>query len=107
MSNELLDTFDRFGEAFQQNPFPFYDAMRAASPAWFHAPSNMYFITSYEHVNAVVKNPTVFSSEYGVSANEPPQPHIAEQIAEIKNMPVEALLSAVRRNSMALFFADQ
>ena len=47
MSNELLDTFDRFGEAFQQDPFPFYDAMRAVSPAWFHAPSNMYFITSY------------------------------------------------------------
>ena len=84
MQSDLLNSFDRFGEAFQQDPFPFYDAMRAASPAWFHAPSNMYFITSYEHVNAVVKNPTVFSSEYGVSANEPPQPHIAEQIAEIK-----------------------
>lgn len=33
-------------------------------------------------------------------------PLIAEQIAEIKNMPVEALLSVVRRNSMALFFSD-
>ena len=33
-------------------------------------------------------------------------PLIAEQIAEIKNMPVETLLSAVRRNSMALFFSD-
>jgi len=33
-------------------------------------------------------------------------PLIAAQIAEIKNMPVEALLRAVRRNSMALFFAD-
>ena len=80
----LLENFDRFSEAFQQNPFPFYDAMRASSPAWFHEPSNMYFITSYEHVNAVVKNPTVFSSEYGVSANEPPAPHMAEKIAEIK-----------------------
>ena len=34
-------------------------------------------------------------------------PLIAAQIAEIKNMPVETLLRAVRRNSMALFFADQ
>ena len=33
-------------------------------------------------------------------------PLIAEQIAEIKNMPVEALLKAARRNSMALFFAN-
>jgi len=79
----LLNNFDRFSHAFQQNPFPFYNAMRATSPAWFHEPSNMYFITSYEHVNAVVKNPAVFSSEYGVGANEPPAPHMVEKIAEI------------------------
>lgn len=33
-------------------------------------------------------------------------PLIAEQIAEIKSMPVEVLLTAVRRNSLALFFSD-
>ena len=37
MTTVALDGVDPFSSAFQQDPFPYYAAMREASPAW-HLP---------------------------------------------------------------------
>ena len=80
----LLDGFDPYGTAFQQDPHPFYDAMRAASPAWHVESRNVWFVTRHDLVSAVVKDTATFSSAYGSTANEPPKPHIKERIEAIK-----------------------
>jgi cytochrome P450 len=82
--NPILADFDPFGREFQQDPHPFYDAMRAESPAWFEPVRQMYFVTRHDLVSAVVKDPQVFSSAYGATANEPPAPHLKPVIEEIK-----------------------
>ena len=80
----LLDGFDPFGSAFQQDPHPYYDAMRKASPAFRVDSRNVWFLTRFDLVSATLKDHRTFSSAYGATANEPPQPHIKEQIDAIK-----------------------
>jgi cytochrome P450 len=85
VSSSTLASFDPFSDAFHQDPHRFYDAMRAASPAWLYEPRGMYFVTRYDLIQAILRDTATFSSAYGVNANEPPAPHIAAQIAEIKS----------------------
>lgn len=82
--SSLLDGFDPYESAFQQDPHPFYDAMRAESPAWHVKSRNVWFVTRHDLVSSVVKNPAVFSSAYGSTANEPPKPHIKQEIDAVK-----------------------
>ena len=85
MTKNLLENFDPFSADFFQNPHPYYEQMRDLSPAWFCASRDLYFVTTYEWANKVVKNPTVFSSAYGAVANQPPPPHLKETIDSIKS----------------------
>jgi len=79
-----LEQVDPFSPSFQQNPYPYYDAMRQASPAWHHPVLDQYFVTRFDLASAVLKNHTVFSSAYGSNANEPPAPHLREKVEAIR-----------------------
>jgi cytochrome P450 len=77
-----LEDVDPFSAAFQQDPFPFYDAMRDASPAYRFPRSDLYFVTRYATVSAVLRDPTTFSSRFGTPA-ERPKPHLAAELKAI------------------------
>ncbi len=77
-----LDDVDPFSPAFQQNPFPYYEAMREASPAFRFSSSDLYFLTRYDTVTRVLRDPATFSSKFGTPA-ERPKPHLAAQLKTI------------------------
>jgi cytochrome P450 len=78
----ILDDIDPFSPAFQQDPFPYYDQMRQASPAFRFPGSDLYFLTRYETVAKVLRDTATFSSRFGSPA-EPPKPHLAAQLRAI------------------------
>src|ERR1700676_3690499 len=47
---------------FYENPFPYYAALRAESPVK-RLPDGTYFVTRYDDVEFVYKNPKIFSSD--------------------------------------------
>lgn len=80
----LLDAFDPYDAAFQQDPFPYLAAMRERSPAWNRPGTNQYFVTRHDLVSSMVRDTETFSSAYGATPNDPPAPHLQEQIDAIK-----------------------
>jgi cytochrome P450 len=80
-----LDGLDPYGPAFQQNPFPYFNLMREASPAWHLPGSDLYFVTRFDLASSILKDTATFSSAFGATAAEPPKPHIAAQIDAIKS----------------------
>jgi cytochrome P450 len=80
-----LSEFDPYGPVFQQNPYPWFDAMRDGAPVWVNPSSGLGFVTRYDLIIAMLKDTTTFSSAFGVTANEPPPPAAAAEIAEIKS----------------------
>ena len=79
-----LDGVDPFSAAFQQNPFPYYSAMRESSPAFRFSGSDLYFLTRYDTIGRVLRDTTTYSSSYGNPA-EPPKPHLAAQLKAISD----------------------
>ena len=84
MTASLLDGFDPYDPAFQQDPFPYLAAIRAASPAWHRPGTDQYFVTRHDLVSSMVRDTATYSSAYGSTPNDPPAPHLAEQIDAIK-----------------------
>lgn len=79
-----LAELDPYGRAFQQNPYPWFDAMRAASPVHIDQRTGLGFVTRHDLVTAMLKDTATYSSAFGSTANEPPPPDAAEAIAAIK-----------------------
>ena len=79
-----LDDVDPFAPAFQQDPFPYYAAMRDTSAAFQFAGSDLYFLTRYDTIARVVRDTTTFSSRFGNPA-EPPKPHLTAQLKAISD----------------------
>src|SRR5690348_8121428 len=66
--------YDPFSDEVIDNPFPWYVALRAG-PRAYHVPNtDIYAVSRYEDVTAVVKNPGVFSSTGGVGPEWKPHP---------------------------------
>ena len=84
MTTVTLDRVDPFSYEFQQDPFPYYAAMREASPAWHLPGSDLHFITRYDLATKILRDTATFSSAYGATANQPPKPHLAEQLEAIR-----------------------
>ena len=68
----ILDRIDPFSAEFQQDPFPYYHAMRETSPAWHLPGTDLHFVTRFDVASAVLRDTETFSSAYGATANEPP-----------------------------------
>lgn len=83
-SIDLAD-FDPYGHAFQQDPYPWFEAMRERAAVHVHETTGLGFVTRYDLVTAMLKDTTTFSSAFGVTANDPPPPEVAAEIAEIKS----------------------
>ena len=77
--------FDPLGRAFQQNPYPFFEAMRAASPLWTDPATGLGFVTRHDLVARMLRDTETFSSAIGATPNEPPPAEVAEQVAAIKS----------------------
>ena len=58
--------------------------MREASPAWHLPGSDLHFITRYDVATKILRDTATFSSAYGATANQPPKPHLAEQLEAIR-----------------------
>jgi cytochrome P450 len=84
MASVTLEGLDPFSPEFQQDPFPYYDAMRETSPAWHLPGTDLHFVTRFDVASAVLRDTQTFSSAYGATANEPPKPHLAEQLEAIR-----------------------
>jgi len=69
--------------AFQQDPFPYYAALRDRAPVYRHEGLGMFFVSRYENVFEVLHQPRLFSSAWGNSAGLPFVPGHEEEIAEI------------------------
>jgi cytochrome P450 len=76
--------FDPLGEAFQQNPYPFFEAMRAASPVWIDPATGLGFVTRHDLVARMLRDTQTFSSAMGATPNEPPPAEVADEVAAIK-----------------------
>lgn len=60
----LIENFNltNLSAEFYQNPYPFYQALRTTAPLK-RMPDGSYFLTRYEDIQAVYKNPKLFSSD--------------------------------------------
>jgi cytochrome P450 len=64
-----------FGPEMLADPYPVYHRMRAAQPVLRVAELDAWVVTSFESVNAVLRNPHVSSDRFDVSRTE--NKHIA------------------------------
>jgi cytochrome P450 len=73
----LADSFDlrNLPPGFYENPFPYYAALRAESPVK-RLPDGTFFVTRYDDIEFVYKNPKIFSSdkklEFGAKYGDAP-----------------------------------
>jgi cytochrome P450 len=82
MSRPSLDAYDPMDPAVQQDPFPHYAALREQAPVW-QGPSGIYFVSRYEAVAEVLRQPNTFSSQWGNSAGAPQAPGAEDELREI------------------------
>lgn len=81
MTGVDLTKFDPFSETVQQNPIPWWRAMRAHGPVYHHESSGTYYAVSYDAVDEAVRNPDVYSSRS--TAYQRTAPEDARVAAEI------------------------
>ena len=64
IDKKSIDEFSlaNLSAAFYQNPYPFYHALRKLEPIK-KMPDGSYFLTRYEDIQCVYKNPKLFSSD--------------------------------------------
>ena len=84
MITAMLEGLDPFSHEFQQDPFPYYAAMRETSAAWNLPGTDLHFVTRYDLATTILRDTATFSSAYGATANEPPEPHLVERLEAIR-----------------------
>jgi cytochrome P450 len=58
-----LQTYDPMEPSAQQNPFPFYAALREQAPVFRHPTTGIFFISRMDTLRAVLAEPRLFSSQ--------------------------------------------
>jgi cytochrome P450 len=77
MSKPLAE-YDFFDPEVIESPFDFYAAARREAPVYQLPDTNIFFISRYEDVRAVLKQTELFSNEFGAQLNKAPStPEIA------------------------------
>jgi cytochrome P450 len=59
-----LSSYDPMERSVQQNPFPYYAALRREAPVFRHPATGIFFISRLDTVNRVLADPTRFSSKF-------------------------------------------
>ena len=85
MSSEIdLSTYDPLERTAQQNPFPYYEALRRTAPVFHHQKSGLYFVSTMDAVLEVLGHPNLFSSESAkVRTDRGGRPEVDEEIRKI------------------------
>jgi cytochrome P450 len=56
--------YDPFAPEMQQNPFPWYAALREGAPVWKHPASGIVFVSRHAHVSQILADTTTYSSRF-------------------------------------------
>ena len=78
-----LAHYDPTDRATQQDPHPWYAALRREAPVYFHEPSGLYMVSTMKAVLEVLAQPTLFSSQAS-RASTPVSPAIAAELQAIQ-----------------------
>lgn len=73
----------RLDPLIRNNPYPFYDALRAQRPVYYDKGIDLYLVTRYEDANIVLRDSQTYSLEHGYQ-DRYANGHVAE-LAEIMN----------------------
>ncbi len=80
---QLKGDESRLDPLIRNNPFPFYRALREQQPVYYDAQMDVYQVTRYEDVLAVLRDPITYSQEHGYQ-DRYANGHV-EELAEIMN----------------------
>jgi len=92
-----LERYHPMDPACQQDPFPYYAALREQAPVYRHPKSGMYFVSRFDDVSHVLRDPYTFSSRFGTTGALPPVAGVEKEMAEIAAEgwpPVNTMLTA-------------
>ncbi|HIF92722.1 MAG TPA: cytochrome P450 [Myxococcales bacterium] len=78
-----LSQYDPMKREVQQNPFPYYEALRRDAPVYQHPVSGIYFISRLDTVNRIFADPQTFSSKFSNTGTTPGSPEMLEQLKKI------------------------
>ena len=56
--------YDPFAPEMQQNPFPWYAALRENAPVWKHPGSGIVFVSRHSNVSQILADTTTYSSRF-------------------------------------------
>jgi cytochrome P450 len=59
-----FNRYDPFAPEMQQNPFPWYAALRESAPVWKHPASGIVFVSRHSHVSEILADTTTYSSRF-------------------------------------------
>lgn len=77
-----LEGYDPMDPAAQQDPFPYYEALRNEAPV-YRGPTGTFFVSRHDAVIEVLRQPNTFSSQWGNTAGAPPVPGAEAEVAAI------------------------
>lgn len=78
-----LSRYDPAAPATQQNPYPWYAALRREAPVFYHEASGLYMVSTMKAVMQVLAKPTLFSSAAS-RASTPVSPAIGAELKAIQ-----------------------
>jgi len=82
MSEVSLDGYNPMNPATQQDPFPYYEALRKEASV-YRGDNGMFFVSGHAAVLEVLQQPNRFSSQWANSAGAPPVPGTEAEMEEI------------------------
>ena len=97
MTGIQLEGLDPMDPSLQQDPFPYYAALREKAPVYRNPRSGMYFVSRFDGVNHVLRNPKIFSSKFGTTGATPPVAGAEEEMRAIARegyRPTDTMLTA-------------
>jgi cytochrome P450 len=83
MSEISLEGYSPMDPTTQQDPFPYYAALRQKS-AVYPGPGGMFFVSRHAAVLEVLQQPNTFSSAWANSASAPPAEGVEEEMKSIQ-----------------------
>ena len=78
-----LSRYDPMEREVQQDPFPYYAALRRDAPVFQHPATGIFFISRLDTVNEVFGDPGRFSSKFSNTGTTPGSPETIEKLKGI------------------------
>jgi cytochrome P450 len=92
-----LNQYDPMKHEVQQDPFPYYEALRRDAPVFQHPVTGIYFVSRLDTVNRIFADPGTFSSKFSNTGTTPGSPEMLEELKEIASQgqpAVDTMLTA-------------